>query len=158
MELYHIQEADFILPAVAQDQSVNIFGFSEIDLSTGMPSRTPPEFSVVVSRDVVGLEEDLGKYVSQQLQLLQQNLTNFHLVQRTPTIVDGLNVTVVEYTWKSENGPMYQWQAYLFCPTGVVAAPNTRIALTITGTTRQSLHSQYEAAFNNLLYSFQFHR
>ena len=159
MNPYHMNEADLVLPAPTQDQSIHVFGFHSPDPFAGRPpDDAPPEFSVVVSRDAVDDTVSLGRYIEQQMEVIRQSLGGFRQVVREDTFVDGLESVLVEYTWMSEHGRMYQRQAFVLCPPASALLPNTRVALTVTGTCRESLQSRYQALFLNLLYSLKFRR
>lgn len=159
MNVYHIDEATLILPSQAQDQSVTIFAFYSPDttaLPPVNPQETPPEFSVVISRDPAEPSETIDGFVNRQLKILQQSLPGFALLQRGALLIDGADSVTTEYTWRSDNRLMYQRQVYAHCPPA--AGNDASVVLTVTGTSLEGLQSRYETTFQQLIYSIKFRR
>lgn len=158
MELFRTQEADFVLPATPQDQTINMLGFFNPALSGLPPTDRPPEFSLVINRDLVSLQETVDSFVDQQMQAMQTGLPGFSLQARAPLRIDEANGIQLDYIWQSENGPLFQRQACLHCPPALSPTPQTRLMLTITGTSAEALQERYETPFNQFLYSLKFRR
>ena len=158
VETFRTQEADFVLPAIPQDQTINMLGFFNPPLSGLPPADAPPQFSLVINRDLVDTHETVEAFVDRQMQAMQAGLPGFDLQTRVPVRVDGAEGVQLQYIWQSENGPLLQRQACLRCPPAVSPNPHTRLMLTITGTSAQALSAHYETAFNQFLYSLKFRR
>jgi hypothetical protein len=158
METFHTQEAEFVLPATPQDQTINMLGFFTPPLSGLPPIDTPPEFSLVINRDLVDTNETVDAFVDRQMQAMRTGLPGFDLQTRAPLRIDEASGIQLVYTWQSENGPLFQRQACLHCPPAVSPNPRTRLMLTITGTSAESLQARYETPFNQFLYSLKFRR
>lgn len=158
MQTYHTQEAEFVLPATPQDQTINMLGFFNPALTGLPPADTPPEFSLVLNRDLVDTNETVDAFVDRQMQAMQSGLPGFNLQTRSSLRIDEANGIQLVYTWQSENGPLFQRQACLHCPPIVSPNPHTRLMLTITGTSAQALSARYETPFNQFLYSLKFRR
>ncbi len=158
METFRTQEADFVLPATPQDQTINMLGFFNPALTGLPPADKPPEFSLVINRDLVDLRETVDGFVDRQIEAMQTGLPGFALQTRAPLRIDEADGIQIVYTWQSENGPLFQRQACLHCPPAVSPTPQTRLMLTITGTSAASLQGRYETPFNQFLYSLKFRR
>lgn len=148
MTPYRIQEGDLLLPDGATDQSVAAFGLT---LGQAPPSQ-PPEFSFVISRQPLPAGMTIHAYADQQLQAFPQILNGFQLVDRTAAPVGGQAAALIELTWQSEHGPMYQRQALLAC--GPLDG-RPAVALALTGTTREGLQDKYRDTFFQMLYGFK---
>lgn len=148
MTPYRIQEGDLLLPDGASDQSVSAFG-----LTVGQaPPGQPPEFSFVISRQPLPAGMTIHAYTDQQLQNFPRILNGFQLVDRTAAPVGGRAAALLELTWQSERGPMYQRQAILAC--GPLDG-RPAVALALTGTTREGLQDKYRDTFFQILYGFK---
>lgn len=159
METFRTQEADFVLPADApQDQTINMLGFFNPPLAALPPDDTPPEFSLVINRDLVDPNETVDSFVGRQMQAMATGLPGFALQTRASLRTDEADGIQLVYTWHSENGPLFQRQACLRCPPGLSPNPRTRLMLTITGTSAEALAARYETPFNQFLYSLKFRR
>jgi len=158
MEIFRTQEADFVLPAVPQDQTINMLGFFSPPPTGLPPEDTPPEFSLVINRDLVDPNETADSFVDRQMQAMQTGLPGFALQTRSPLRIDEADGIQLVYTWRSENGPLFQRQACLRCPPALSPNPQTRLMLTITGTSAEVLQARYETPFNQFLYSLKFRR
>jgi hypothetical protein len=144
MSLYHINEADVMLPAECSDQSMNIF-----TLGTTEELR----YSLVITRDTLTGDESLRQFATDHLTAMGQTLPGYQFLTRGQTHIDDLPVETVEFLWYSEHGPMHQKQAYLF----YAPSPATRTALTLTGTCREPVPEENKNLFERLLLSFRFH-
>ncbi len=149
---YRLNEGEIIIPDSAQDQSLNIFA-----MTTGQPPSAfgpgrPPEFSFVISRQPLGEGQNAHTYTDQQLKGLPQALRGFQLIERGAASLGGQVAATLEFTWQSDQGPMHQRQAIIACAP-VDGGP--AVALTLTGTTRDSLRDKYRDEFNRLIYSFK---
>lgn len=141
---YRIQEGDLLLPEGASDQSVAAFG-----LTLGQaPPGQPPEFSFIISRQPLPDGMSIHAYTDQQLKNFPQILTGYRLVDRTAAPVGGQVAALVELTWQSERGTMYQRQAILAC--GPLDG-RPAVALALTGTTREGLQDKYRETFFQML-------
>jgi hypothetical protein len=158
IETFRTQEAEFVLPATPQDQTINMLGFFQPALTGLPPADAPPEFSLVISRDLVDTHETVDAFVDRQMQAMETGLPGFALLSRSGLRIDGASGVHLVYTWQSENGPLFQRQACLHCPPEVSPNPKTRLMLTITGTSAEALQARYETPFNQFLYSLQFRR
>lgn len=162
MNLYHMNEADFILPEQALDQSAHVLAYTMPDpFALKSPTLgTPPEFSLIVSRDIVGAEVKLSDYVKQQMPELERNLKAFKVIEQGEVFVDGVAALTMEFTWQSDDGPMRQRQACMIAPLGIAASAGAakRIALTLTATTREASQAKYAFTFEQILYSLTFRR
>lgn len=160
MNLYRINEAEFVLPYQSQDQSVNIFAIANLEAVMAPKSQVPPEFSFVVSRENVGIDEFAQGFASKGLQVLSQKLPGYRLILRGETIVDGVGVVTAEYNWKSDRQVMRQRQAYIICPlpSNSATGKSSRTGLIITATTLESIQEKYAFIFEQILYSFSFRR
>ena len=159
METFRTQEAEFVLPgSVPQDQTINMLGFFQPALTGLPPEDRSPEFSLVINRDLVDLNEAVDSFVDRQMQAMQTGLPGFALQTRAALRIDEADGIQLVYTWQSENGPLLQRQACLRCPLSLSPNPQTRLMLTITGTSAEALQAQYETPFNQFLYSLKFRR
>lgn len=143
MSLYHINEADIMLPAECGDQSMNIF-------TLGATEET--RYSLVVTRDALIGDESLREFATDHLSKMEQTLPGFVFLGRGQMQLDGLDVETMEFRWQSEHGPMHQQQAYLFYHADLPS----RTALTLTGTCREPVPEENQALFERLLFSFRF--
>ena len=148
MTPYRIQEGDLFLPDGATDLSVAAFGLT---LGSAAPGQ-PPEFSFVISKQVLPDGMTIHAYTDQQLQNFPRVLNGFQLVDRTAAPVGGQAAALVELTWQSEHGPMYQRQAILLC--GPLDG-RPAVALSLTGTSREGLQDKYRDTFFQMLYGFK---
>ncbi len=158
METFRTQEAEFVLPATPQDQTINMLGFFNPALAGLPPADTPPEFSLVINRDLVDTSKTVDAFVDRQMQAMRTGLPGFALQTRSGIRIDGAGGIQLVYTWQSENGPLFQRQACLHCPPAVSPNPQTRLMLTITGTSADFLQARYETPYNQFLYSLKFRR
>ena len=148
MTPYRIQEGDLLLPEGATDLSVAAFGLT---LGSAIPVQTP-EFSFVISRQPLPEGMTIHAYTDQQLQNFPRVLNGFQLVDRTAAPVGGQAAALIELTWQSERGPMYQRQAILLC--GPLEG-RSAVALSLTGTSREGLQDKYRDTFFQMLYGFK---
>ncbi len=147
---YRLHEGELLVPDDAQDQSLTIFGLTE---GGSVPSPgQPPEFSFVVSRQPLPEGLNAHTYTDQQLQGLPQTLRGFTLVERSAAPLSGRVASLLEFTWQSEHGLMYQRQAIVAC--GPLDG-RPAVALTLTGTTREPLKDKYRDTFVRLIYSLK---
>lgn len=154
MYLYRMHEADLILPEQPDDQTVHIFAYAPKE-----KTKDPlPEFSLVVNREAVEDSSSISGYVQQQLSILSENLPEFQLKSREEAFIDNAEAVLIEYTWKGDHGLMYQRQAYVLCPSATALRPYTRTALTITGTTRESMNLRHAYTFQQVIQSLHFNR
>lgn len=143
MSLYHINEADIMLPAECGDQSMNIFTLGATE---------ELRYSLVITRDALVGDESLRQFATDHLTKMEQTLPGFVFLARGQTRIDDLPVETMEFQWQSEHGPMHQKQAYLFYHEGLPS----RSALTLTGTCREPVPEENQALFERLLLSFRF--
>jgi len=143
MSLYHINEADILLPAECGDQSMNIF-------TLGATEET--RYSLVITRDALTGDERLRQFATDHLTQMEQRLPGFAFLGRGQMQLDGLPVETMEFQWQSEHGPMHQQQAYLFYHEGLPS----RTALTVTGTCRAPVPEENRGLFERLLLSLRF--
>lgn len=139
MNIFHANEFVTVLPEGLKDKTVNIFSLTD---------EGPSELSVVVARDKPQKGEDLETYSVRQLGLLAQRLSTFRIVKREPTKLDNEPAVLVDYTWQSPEGKMFQRQVIVFVKA-------TGGALLITATSRDQLAPKWEAAFASMLQNFR---
>jgi hypothetical protein len=139
MNVFHANEFVTILPDGFKDKTVNIFSLTD---------EGPSELSIVAARDRPQKGEDLDAYVARQLGVLAQRLTLFRVVRQERTKLDEQPATVVDYTWQSPEGKMYQRQVVVFVKA-------TGAALLLTATSKDHLEPKWEAAFNGMLANFR---
>ncbi len=115
---YQINEGSFVLPATAQDRSVNM-----LVLNHG-----PGGLSLVVTREAAQQDEDLDGFLSRQMRTLGTQVKE--LMQNTrrevvvgPTQLPGLQIST---SFKQNNARMYQLQT-VFQP-----LPDFNLVLTLT--------------------------
>lgn len=155
---FRTQEAEFLLPSTPQDQTINMLGFFSPELASLPTEEKPPEFSLVINRDLVDSTETVEAFVDRQMQAMETSLPGFSLLSRFTLRIDGADGVQLLYTWQSENGLLFQRQACLQCPPEVSLVPHTRLMLTITGTSAELYQARYETPFNQFLYSLKFRR
>ncbi len=143
MSLYHINEADIMLPAECSDQTMNIFTLGATE---------EMRYSLVITRDTLTGDETLREFATEHLTKMEQTLPGFMFLARGQTRIDELAVETVEFRWQSEHGLMHQKQAYLFYHADLPS----RTALTLTGTCREPVPDENKALFERLLLSFRF--
>jgi hypothetical protein len=137
---YCLHEGEIIIPENTQDQSLTIFGLTEGQPASAVGPGQPPEFSFVISRQPLPNGLDAHTYTDQQLKGLPQILRGFALIERTAAPLSGRVASLLEFTWQSEHGLMYQRQAIVAC--GPID-DQPAAALTLTGTTREDLKDKY---------------
>lgn len=148
MTPYRIQEGDLLLPEGTSDQSIAVFGLT---LGQALPGQ-PPEFSFVISRQPLPTGMTIHTYTDQQMRNFPQILNGFQIIERTAVPMGSQVAALVELTWQSERGPMYQRQAILVC--GPLEG-RPAVALALTGTTREGLQDKYRDTFFQMLYGFK---
>ncbi len=148
MTPYRIQEGDLLLPESATDQSVSAFGLT---LGAAPPGQSP-EFSFVISRQPLASGLTAHTYADQQVQNFPQILRGFQLIERSALPVSGQAAALLELTWQSDHGPMYQRQAIIAC--GPLDG-RLAVVLALTGTTREGLQDKYRDLFFQMLYGFK---
>jgi hypothetical protein len=100
---YQMNEAEFEAAAGWRDQTVNIL----------QPKDAKKDrYSIVVTRDELGFDETLERFTARQLEQLAENFSAFKLLGVEPASYDEVPARVAEYTWKGDQGTMYQRQAY----------------------------------------------
>ena len=115
---YHINEGSFILPATAQDRSVNM-----LVLNYG-----PGGLSLVVTREPAQQDEELDGILTRQLRTLSTQIKELKQQTRREVLVGqaqlpGLQIAT---TFKQNNARMHQLQT-VFKP-----APETVLVLSLT--------------------------
>ena len=156
MYLYQMHEAEFILPQPAQDQSLHVFAFHD-PMQVPKPGQKP-EFSFVVSRELLKAEQTLFAYAAEQQKSMPERLNKYQLLRQEDIVLDGLPAILCEFRWKSDYGEMRQWQVYIISPTSGASDTDARTVLSLTGTCLESLYQKHEFLFQQLIYSFTFRR
>src|SRR5579871_5047587 len=137
MNIYRIQEADFVLPEGWQDQTINIFS------SAG---EAPGGCSFVITRSPTPDDMGLVAYMDQQIAQLADRLPKFRLINRSNLTIDTVPAEQAEFVWSGEHGPMRQLQTCLFL---------RGIVLTLTGTAPEATYLTYESSMLRTLYSIK---
>ncbi|HEY0778276.1 MAG TPA: DcrB-related protein [Gemmatirosa sp.] len=135
-----MNDARCALPAGWQDQTVHIF-------AAGGGGGAPPEFSVVIHRDVPAAGEDLAAYVVRQRANLLATLPGLQVLREGTLTLGGSHAQDAEFRWTGEPGLLRQRQVYLLRQGRV---------LTITGTAPERLWAKHVAQFDALLASWRF--
>jgi len=104
MTSYNLQEAVCSLPDDWKDTSVNIF-------SVG--TTAPAEFSLVVTRDVLGSSISLKAFADAQLERLSQTLSRYVLLRQEGRVFGDKTAIDSEFTWISESRRIHQRQVLL---------------------------------------------
>lgn len=137
MKTYTIDEACFQIPDGWGDNSVNVFSPS---------GKLPGDFSFVISRDSLKDSQGLDSYVDGQLGELSAALSQYRLIRKSETTVDGLPAFSAEFTWNVQEKTMAQRQTYV--ATG-------RQVLVITATTIDKFSRDYNLVVDCILSSFR---
>jgi len=94
---YRFNEGSLELPEDWHDETMNIFKSS--------PSEG---YNLVISRDRIPKAVDPQVFLSDQLQLIAENLPMFVERERASIELDGRACTWLEYVWKAPDGMMNQ--------------------------------------------------
>lgn len=102
---YRLDEADILIPASWQDQSINIF-----KLPAGGGAR---EASFVVSRDPSQGDVAFMDYVTTQLANAAKQLPDFVLKDRWDLRIHEHNAVLVDYTWRRDGRLLMLRQTFI---------------------------------------------
>ena len=135
MSLLQASEFALNLPDGLKDRTVNILSIAE---------EGPSDFNIVVTRERPQAGEALDRFAERMQAALLSRLPLFQVLRREVIRVDNQPATLLDYTWQSPEGRMFQRQVILHA-----RGPN--LMLVFTGTCRDKLASRWEAMFNELL-------
>jgi len=138
---YQTNEATFTLPERLRDKTVHMFVLNEDG---------PNEFSVVVSRSNVPVNETLDEHVEHLKAELSATLPKFQLMETIDRQYDGYPATELRYRWSNNGMPMYQRQAIALIKSGTA---DHHAALMITATCLRPFSEKWDKAFDGLLHS-----
>src|SRR5215468_8582236 len=101
MSVFFINEGTFEVDDSWDDKSVTALTFPS-------GSKTP-DASFTITRDPLSptASAAIGDYVDEQLSKLARSCQQFDLIRRDDTIVSEQPGQVVEFTWKTPDGPLY---------------------------------------------------
>lgn len=136
---YQTNEATFTLPERLRDKTVHMFVLNEDG---------PNEFSVVVSRSNVPVNETLDEHVERLKAELSATLPKFQLMETIDRQYDGYPATELRYRWSNNGMPMYQRQAIALIKSGTA---DHHAALMITATCPKPFSEEWDKAFADLL-------
>lgn len=139
MGIVHATEFLLNLPEGLKDKSINIFALSD---------EGPSELTVVVARERPRAGETLERFAERAQSALVARLPGFLVERREVIRIDKEPAIVVDYTWQSPEGKMFQRQA-------IVHARGPNLMLLITATCREKLGSRWEAMWGDFIAGFR---
>lgn len=106
MAVYHLNEADVLIPDGWEDSTINAFS---------IPARNGAGASnLVITRDAKTRSADVRAYADQQLVEAAKKLKAYRLIGRRETQIAGRPAVEVDYVWTTpERIELQQRQAYL---------------------------------------------
>lgn len=145
MQDYHTNEFTMGLPAELKDKTHHIFS---------LVHEGPSQFSLVVARAPVKPLETLADYEARLLPELRRMLSQFELVQRSDTRIDGVPALRLEYRWLNQGVALHQFQVVLIHEH--LSGHRQLLQLTATLTGGPDVH--WQATFEQMLASIRLRR
>ncbi|MDI3287315.1 DcrB-related protein [Polyangium sp. 15x6] len=140
MSIYHANDFIVALPDGLRDKTTHIFSLTE---------EGPSDISIVVARERPKSGETVELFVERLFTLLLSRLPAFRVLKRELLRVDNQPAVSIEYTWTSNEGPMFQRQVVLY-------AKGPHQMLLLTATCRgDKMASRWSAMFNDFLTNFR---
>lgn len=138
MAVFHANEFLVNLPDALKDKTINMFTLTD---------EGPSELSVVVSRDRYK-SDDLEAYIERQVAGLLPRMPLFKVVKREKMTVDKHPAVLLDCTWQSPQGKLFQRQVSLYYK------PTSHMLL-ITASCKDPWKPKYESLFNEFLSNFR---
>lgn len=109
---YIAQEFELIVPEPFQDRTLNVLMFG---------SKMPPEFNLVVSRDVIPKGHDLDYVIDRQIKTISGSQEKFKMIREPEKKkfkrLEGMEVEAVEMGMRYKNKGNIIYQRHLFINT-----------------------------------------
>lgn len=139
MGIVHATEFLLNLPDGLKDRSIQLFSLTD---------EGPSEFNIVVARERPRAGEALERFAERAHSALVARLPGFLMERRELIRIDKEPAILVDYTWQSPEGKMFQRQA-------IVHARGPNLMLLITATCREKLSARWEAMWGDFIAGFR---
>ncbi len=135
---YALHEGTIALPDEWLDQSINIFSH---------PGGDHPECTIVLTRGILELGEDLKGYAKRQTDLLAQTLSDMEIIREEDILINGQQAREAEFSWAGEGRRYRQRQVFL---------ARGELVMILTATVQESLYVKHWQTMDGIIGSFRF--